>query len=234
MCYFRFSQKLTIFYRILFLSAPLLLNDFYMLIIAEDAFYWHFALDLLFYIGLQSLVVYLAWRWKWFTWRSAGLTTEKIWKQTLQGVLLFLAVFLLATLLEILRQFITTHFSWDIPAGGHVTHPPWNAILSILYILYLSVSAGLYEELIYRGLVISQLRLVTSHDSFSIVLSSLIFALIHWSLGITIVTLAFIVGLFWGSIYIKNGRLLPLMIAHFLFDFVTLSDWHLVVWKLVI
>lgn len=115
--------------------------------------------------------------------------------------------------------------------GGEVAQPPPLATI-VQFILQISVWAGLTEEFIYRGLVISVLRRSTiiaksqrNRDRAAILISALIFGLSHypvWGLPVSITLVG--LGLGFGVAYIAiRELLLPLIVYHILFDILSLT-----------
>lgn len=87
---------------------------------------------------------------------------------------------------------------------------------------YVSWTAGITEEIIYRGFLI--FALTQLFPSFSIwlvlILSSLLFGLAHTYQGLLNVIKTFLFGLFFAILYIGLDSVIPLMILHFLIDYV--------------
>lgn len=87
---------------------------------------------------------------------------------------------------------------------------------------YVSWTAGITEEIIYRGFLI--FVLIELFPSFSmwpvLILSSLLFGLAHTYQGFLNVIKTFLFGLFFAILYIGLDSIIPLMILHFLIDYV--------------
>ncbi len=115
------------------------------------------------------------------------------------------------------------------PEGGSSTQPSATSVVH--FILGVSVWAGLTEEIIYRGLLISVLRRCTifkdqiTRDRMAILLSAVIFGLSHYYLWGPSLSIALIgLGLGFGMAYIAIGELiLPLIVYHIMFDVLSLS-----------
>lgn len=89
-----------------------------------------------------------------------------------------------------------------------------------LLLIFTCVTAGITEELIYRGYLQSRLKLLLNNWS-SIILTSIIFALSHigWGQAINVI-IPFIIGIIFSIHYSKYRSLTTLIIFHFLFDFI--------------
>lgn len=79
------------------------------------------------------------------------------------------------------------------------------------------------EELIFRGYYFSVLKSYTKSPFIIISTSSLMFGLIHWSLGLH----GIIVAVMWGILpmvaMLKTGSVFPAIIAHYVTDFISFS-----------
>lgn len=87
---------------------------------------------------------------------------------------------------------------------------------------YVSWTAGITEEIIYRGFLI--FALTQLFPSFSVwmvlILSSLLFGLAHTYQGFLNVIKTSLFGLFFAILYMGLDSIVPLMILHFLIDYV--------------
>lgn len=87
---------------------------------------------------------------------------------------------------------------------------------------YVSLTAGVTEEIIYRGFLLLALTYLfpTLSIWLIIVISSLLFGLAHTYQGfLTGVVRTTIVGVLFSIIYIGIGSILPLIVLHFLIDY---------------
>lgn len=87
---------------------------------------------------------------------------------------------------------------------------------------FVSWTAGITEEIIYRGFLIFSLSVL--FPSFSIwavlFISSLLFGIAHTYQGFGNVIRTSLVGLFFAILYIGLGSIIPLIVLHFLIDYV--------------
>lgn len=99
----------------------------------------------------------------------------------------------------------------------HIPDLPYdnNTASIIMYIISLSIIPPLVEEFAYRGIVLGSLR--QYGDGFAILVSSVLFGLMHENFGQT--PFAFIVGLILGFLTVRLNSILPAMIIHFLNNF---------------
>lgn len=110
------------------------------------------------------------------------------------------------------NQLNTVSFSDMMPVTSREKHI-WN---------YVSLTAGVTEEIIYRGFLIFSLSYL--FPSFTIwlviIISSLLFGLAHTYQGVIGVIRTAIIGILFSGLYIGLGSILPLIVFHFLIDYV--------------
>lgn len=83
----------------------------------------------------------------------------------------------------------------------------------IFYIILLLIFNPVFEELLFRKLVIDRLAVLGSKGAM--ICSALLFALPHvYSQGIAQMFYTFALGLVWAYLYIKTGKLWPAIILH--------------------
>ena len=85
---------------------------------------------------------------------------------------------------------------------------------NILGIVSISIVAPIMEEMLFRGAIEGSLLKAWKHPSYAIIVSALIFGLIH---GNPIqIPFAFVHGLILGWLFYKTGSLLPGILLHFI------------------
>lgn len=135
---------------------------------------------------------------------------------TAWSVLLLGAVYLVGK--QLLASFIGADqpsftYSHALPGDG------WHLTM----VLYLALSAGFVEEIVYRALPWLFLRSVgwkPARRTLYVLVSSAVFAAIHWENGAAEVGAAFAYGLCASLLYTRLRNLWPLIGAHILIDIV--------------
>jgi membrane protease YdiL (CAAX protease family) len=102
-------------------------------------------------------------------------------------------------------------FSYDFPKSS-----PWREII----ILYACLSAGVVEELIFRGLLIPWLQSRGWNVWNALLISSLLFSGIHWCQGPVQLTQTFFFGLVMAATFVWSRKLWPIISAHILVDLI--------------
>ncbi len=96
----------------------------------------------------------------------------------------------------------------------------------ILKAVITALAPALFEEVIFRGIFIYNLRKNDYKDSGAMLMSAIVFALFHLTnivggnvLGTLIQTVySFVIGLVLAALYLKNGSLFEIVLIHFLID----------------
>ncbi|KGR74239.1 CAAX protease [Ureibacillus sinduriensis BLB-1 = JCM 15800] len=110
------------------------------------------------------------------------------------------------------NQSNTASFSEIMPVSSKEKHI-WN---------YVSLTAGITEEIIYRGFLIFAFSYLFPELSIWLVLifSSFLFGLAHTYQGLAGVVRTTVVGFLFAAVYLGLGSILPLIVLHFLIDYV--------------
>lgn len=94
---------------------------------------------------------------------------------------------------------------------------------NFLLLLFASITAGITEELIFRGYLLSRLDFLFKNTKAAIIVSSIIFGLLHYSYGTLLQIIGpFAIGLIFAFQYQKNRNIQIVIICHFLWDFLVL------------
>jgi membrane protease YdiL (CAAX protease family) len=169
-----------------------------------------------------TAVLILLWAWVSRTpWRSLGLYRPRSWLVAIgAGVALGIVEKLLmkALIMPLLgAPAVNPHF-------GYLADNPRAALFFALYAI---VGAGFAEELVFRGYLIERieklLATVAWKQSIAIVMSTLIFASLHYQQGAAGIENAAILGFLAALIYVGFGRnLWPLVVMHAVYDLLSL------------
>ncbi len=100
---------------------------------------------------------------------------------------------------------------------------PSHEALRILVAIYFALSAGIVEELYFRGLIYKISGYYTTPTIIYILASSTLFSLVHWEGGISNVLSTFVFGFIAAMIFLWVKNLWPLIIGHIYTDYVWFS-----------
>ena len=96
-----------------------------------------------------------------------------------------------------------------------------------LFDLYAGLAlVALVEEVVFRGLFYTLLRRIIPSIPVVFLLCSLVFGLIHWSLGLAAIVSTAIIGALFLLVMWRTGSVLPAVIAHFVVNYVDFSGMN--------
>lgn len=87
------------------------------------------------------------------------------------------------------------------------------------------ITAAVTEELLFRGYILSRIKLLFKSDFIAVVISAILFGLAHFGYGdFNRMFFPFIIGLIFGTYYVKYKNISVLIVCHFIMDFYTLNS----------
>jgi len=110
-------------------------------------------------------------------------------------------------------------FGESMERPGHT--PPKYPVDDLLFAIDMTIGLVLVavsEELVFRKLARDAIRRISRFGIVAVVISALAFASIHISNGPGDTLQAFVIGIIFMSWYVRNGRLVPLIVAHYFFN----------------
>jgi membrane protease YdiL (CAAX protease family) len=197
---------------VVLLASPFYLNDFANFYIKN--WRWWLCVD---YAGVKLLPCLVA-LWLIYSKKMRasefGLKTQS----TLSSLLVFLIVALVGTVIDQNGYHIIAKLPGYPPLGGMpaITSPVWNWVDLTFGLLMV----GICEELVFRGFMHTFISKYTKNSCAIIVISSVAFGLIHWSLGLHAVIITSIIGAIFMISYLRTRSLPAIMLAHFAINFI--------------
>jgi len=90
-------------------------------------------------------------------------------------------------------------------------------------IFFTSFTAGVVEEMLFRGYLLPRLALIFSSNVVAVIISSALFGLLHFGYNNWYhIVSAFFIGLVFALHYVKYRNIKILIICHFLWDIIIL------------
>ena len=197
------------------LSLPFYLNDFASIAVGD----WRawLAID---YFAVKALPLAIV---GWMLWRGSLRADElgldaRPWTTM---IAVFLVVAAAGTLVDQNGYRLIAELPGYPALGGMpaISSAAWNWIDLTVGLALVAV----VEELVFRGVMLEVLRRYTTSTVLIVVVSSLLFGLIHWSGGLHAVVVTSIIGAVFMVGYLAGGSLLPVMLAHFVINFIDLA-----------
>ncbi|MFH1372772.1 MAG: type II CAAX endopeptidase family protein [bacterium] len=135
------------------------------------------------------------------------------------GVSLLLVAFLILAFLSWLLGLL------GLPLPGEISMLiPTDTVGRVIWVA-VSISAGVCEEVAFRGYLMTRLRLIGKFKSWTVpvIVSSVAFGACHYSYqGLPGLILITVYGLLLALLFVRTGRLWPCIVAHFFQDFLAL------------
>jgi membrane protease YdiL (CAAX protease family) len=199
---------------ILLLVWPLYLNDIYLICLDNTHIGLLWILDILFYFMIPvATIIWLESKGK-ISLSAYGLTKLPHPNSIIKGITLCL------TLIIVFKFYLGPIINGLMPGKlfyGYIF--PESQPFRFIIILYASLSAGVLEEIVYRGVVTTELRKHIQSKLLLVIFSCFIFAGIHWSEGPAKVTQTFIWAIIPTIWFLKERNLWGPIVCHFLYDF---------------
>ena len=158
-----------------------------------------------------------------WSWGDLGLARPNTWwKPILVTVLVFISLVLFSRYLQ--PYFYQLGEKPDI---SQLFVLNGNLQLLIFSIIFVWITAAFLEELVFRGFLIPALEIIFGRNRWStwasLIVSSLIFGLIHAWQGISGILITSCIGFIFGVAYLLNGRRIwPIIAVHGIVDTITL------------
>ena len=200
--------------------APFMVNGLVNSVIAHNALlYWGF--EMLSWIIIPSIILYLVIRTPDVQFSDLGYHSCIRGKAGIGRVLLACAVF--APLCYGVYYYSYDYFSSLFPGQGFFQYDsivPESGFFYYLVIIYFGLSAGLVEEFLFRGLLYRAFSGFKHSLGWFLVISPILFSLVHWEDGLANLASTYIVGVFMALAYLGFRNLWPLVIGHIFTDLV--------------
>ncbi len=194
------------------LTMPFYLNDFTSIYIKN--WRWWLFID---YVGVKFFPFLIAF---WLIYSKKMRASEFGLK--MQSMLSFLVIFLIlalvGTTIDQNGYQLIAELPGYPPLGGMpaITSPVWNWVDLTLGLLMV----GICEELVFRGFMHTFIGRYTENLYILVLISSVAFGLIHWSLGLHAVIVTSIIGAIFMIAFVRTRSLPAIMLAHFIINFI--------------
>jgi membrane protease YdiL (CAAX protease family) len=204
----------------LFGIVPFMLNGLVNSVIYDDArLYWGF--EFLTWIVIPCFILYRVTRGPDF--RFADLGYHAAIRGQHDPRLVVLACVLFAPLCYGVYAGSYAIFSELFPGRGFFSYEsqvPESGMLYVAVVIYFSLSAGLVEEFLFRGLLYQAFAGFRHSLALFLLVSPVLFSLVHWEDGFANLAATYIFGAFMAFAYLGLRNLWPLVLGHIFTDLV--------------
>lgn len=104
------------------------------------------------------------------------------------------------------------------PTYSYLSSAPGKEFPTAIFAFYFAITPAVVEEYFFRGIVRRQIQRVFHSDFSYVLISSLLFASIHWGGGLFSIVETALFGIAAALIYLHVRHLLPLIVGHFFVD----------------
>jgi membrane protease YdiL (CAAX protease family) len=137
--------------------------------------------------------------------------------------------FLLSVLLLYLSSVGAAIVSAIILLGAHENNAMVKKIVALItghqaMIFFIALTAGVTEELIFRGYLLTRLSQWFKNNVAAIIVSSLLFAVLHYKYGsVRELIFTFLIGVIFSIYYLKYRNIKAVIVTHFFIDFINMN-----------
>jgi len=198
--------------------APFMVNGLVNSVIADNALlYWSF--EMLTWIVIPSIILLQVIRTEGMDLSDLGYHASIRGRNNIG--LLVLACVAFSPLCYGVYFYSYEFFSELFPGQGFFQYEsivPESGILYFAVTIYFGLSAGLVEEFLFRGLLYRAFSGFRHALALFLVISPVLFSLVHWENGFANLASTYIVGVFMAIAYLGLRNLWPLVIGHIFTD----------------
>ena len=161
------------------------------------------------------------------SWRGVGLTCRAPGLDVLAAGAALMTIYLSQFVIVMVAGILSPEFLFQM-AKERVKvlyiFPSLHPAVTVAFCLFV----GLYEELLFRGFLLTRLRVLFGGWTGPIVFSSVFFAVSHLYEGGFAILQIFILSLVLSIVFVGRGSLVPVALAHAVFDMITFLAAYLI------
>ena len=149
-----------------------------------------------------------------------------LWKEENNNIGFFLLSVFLLYLSSIGAAFVS---AIPVLLGEHENNAMMKKIVAAItghqaMIFFLALTAGVTEELIFRGYLLTRLSQWFKNEVAAVIVSSLLFAGLHYKYGsLRELIFTFLIGMIFSIYYIKYRNIKAIIVTHFLIDYINMN-----------
>ena len=149
-----------------------------------------------------------------------------LWKEEHNTTGFFLLSVFLLYLSSIGAAFVS---AIPVLLGEHENNAMMKKIVAVItghqaMIFFLALTAGVTEELIFRGYLLTRMSQWFKNEVAAVIVSSLLFAALHYKYGsLRELIFTFLIGMVFSIYYIKYRNIKAIIVTHFLIDYINMN-----------
>jgi len=153
--------------------------------------------------------------------RSVGLHLKNWRGEILAAILTLIAIYALQALIGKIVDFKWPQFS-DQAVRQRIEVAKMFPKISPLYLLAFTLCVGFYEELLFRGFLMTRLANIFKNVWLALAVSSLLFGAVHFYEGPLAMFQIFTIAIILGGLFILRKSLISPILVHTAFNFINL------------
>jgi membrane protease YdiL (CAAX protease family) len=113
--------------------------------------------------------------------------------------------------------------------GQHESNAVMKKIIAVITghqatMFFIALTAGVTEELIFRGYLLTRLSQWFKNNAAAIIVSSLLFAALHYKYGsLRELIFTFLIGVIFSIYYVEYRNIKAIILTHFLIDYINMN-----------
>jgi len=149
-----------------------------------------------------------------------------LWKEENNNIGFFVLSVFLLYLSSIGAAFVS---AIPVLLGEHENNAMMKKIIAVItghqaMIFFLALTAGVTEELIFRGYLLTRMSQWFKNEVAAVIVSSLLFAALHYKYGsLRELIFTFLIGVIFSIYYIKYRNIKAIIVTHFLIDYINMN-----------
>jgi membrane protease YdiL (CAAX protease family) len=171
-------------------------------------------------LAVTAIVILLAWNRQSF--RSVGLYVKNLPGDILASIVTLGIIYGLQLLIVMVVFFFFPRLAEDMVRQRREVARLFPKI-SVGSIALFAIFVGFYEELLFRGFLITRIKCVVRNIWLAVVLSSIFFGLIHSYQDSVAMFQISLIALIMGTLFVLRGNLVSPIVVHTAFDFFNLT-----------
>jgi membrane protease YdiL (CAAX protease family) len=154
--------------------------------------------------------------------RSLGLRKDRIWGEVSSAIQAFILIYVLQLLIMFFLSHVAPEWAKELAKKrGEMSTifpeiPPIELFLFTLFV-------GIYEELIFRGFLITRLTSMVHRPWVAVILSSIFFGAVHFYQDPLAMIQIMIIAVVLGGLFVIRKNILSPILVHAAFDFTSLG-----------
>jgi membrane protease YdiL (CAAX protease family) len=171
---------------------------------------------------LVLLVTILLVKWDGGGLRSLGVGKLRIWREVSAAIQAFILIYVLQIVIMLILSRLSPELAKDV-IGKRKAMSEYFPEISPILLLIFTLFVGIYEEVVFRGFLITRLTAMVGKPWIAVILSSIFFGAVHFYQDPLAMIQIMIIAIVLGGLFIVRKNILAPILVHAAFDFFSLG-----------